>query len=162
ESEEAEDDMDEEDEEVMIHEEDKEYLLETYDDHLRLGDTEEWHRSDAIGEDDIEFTVNSFETVDEFDGEEPDKDQFLVVNVTVKNLISDKNYDKRFVDGTAEGGTGSTVQNEREEDAPEIDEEEDGISTGNVIFDVEESDHYRLYFFDEYYLIFIDEESEVE
>src|SRR5690625_5281967 len=60
---------------------DKEAVLERYDEDLGLGDTTEWERSDGLSTDEIKFTVNSFKTVDELNGEKPENDLFLLVKI---------------------------------------------------------------------------------
>lgn len=55
----------------------KEDVLDRYPDDMRLGDTQEWDRSDGVGQDHIELTLNSFKLVDELDGVKPKNDIFF-------------------------------------------------------------------------------------
>ncbi len=52
------------------------------DEHLSLGDTAEINS----GSGDYEITVNSFELLDEFEGEQPTRDTFILVEFEVENI----------------------------------------------------------------------------
>lgn len=144
-----------------IDEEEKEKLLERFPDHLRLGESGEFERND-ITHDHVSVTVNSFKFADEVDGEQPENDHFLLVNVTVENLLNDYNYEKMFIKGLAEGRDGDSNQDERDELAQELNKEEPGITTGDLVFDMNESDYYTLFIISNDFLIFTDEQSASE
>src|SRR5690625_2278498 len=76
---------------------DKEALLDRYEDDLGLGDTTEWERSDGLSTDHIKFTVNSFKIKDELNGMDPKNDLFLLVNVTIENLLGDESYSSNLI-----------------------------------------------------------------
>ncbi|PWU69449.1 DUF4352 domain-containing protein [Gracilibacillus dipsosauri] len=141
--------------------ESKDGVLERYPDDLGVGDTTEFERND-ITHDHVKLTVNSFEFVEELNGVKPENDRFLLVNITIENLIDEYNYEAMFIQSHLEDSEGDSVQNEREELELELTPKEGGISTGDIVYDVNESDYYRVHFFDDYFLLFKDEQSSAE
>lgn len=144
-----------------ISDEEKQRVLERFSDASRIGEPATFERSD-ITNDHVNVTLNSFKLVDELDGETPDRDHFLLVNATIENEASDEYYGSMFLRSIAEGRRGGTVQNEKEELAQEFEEGEPGISTGYLVYDIEESDYYRFSILGNKYLLFIDEIDDSE
>ncbi len=151
----------EEESDEEFSQESKEAVLNSYPDDLRIGDFVEFERDD-ITHDHVKLTLNSFKFVEELNGTQPENDRFLLVNITIENLIDDYNYEAGFARSYLEGEDGATIQNEREELELELTPKEGGISTGDIVFDVKESDYYRIYFLDDFFLLFEDEQSSAE
>lgn len=138
----------------------KESILEKYSDDLRIGDSQEWERSDGLSTDHIKLTVNSFIILDELEGEQPTEDQFLLVNVTVEDLLGDYNYHADLLKSSAYDSANKSYQNEKDELQQKLEPEGKGINTGYIVYDVPQSDYYRIHFFDnEHFLMFEDEQA---
>ncbi|SFM22928.1 hypothetical protein SAMN04487943_11084 [Gracilibacillus orientalis] len=137
----------------------KEKALERYPDDVRIGEELEFERND-IAHDHVNQIVNSFKIVDEIDGVEPKNDHFIIVNMTIENLIDDFAYGLDFLKPVGYDDSTSTFQRESGELEEEFVDEGDGITTGNIIIDIEDSDYYRIKVNGGYIILFRDEATE--
>lgn len=122
-----------------LSEADKQEILDEYPDALRLGDTAEFERSDGLTNDDLEFKINSFEMVDELEGTEPKNDTFLLVNLTIEDLLEIEDFSMQYIRVNVRDSEDDIFRKEDEELFQEFEEEESNVYTGDLVFDVDES-----------------------
>ncbi|SFM22816.1 hypothetical protein SAMN04487943_11079 [Gracilibacillus orientalis] len=135
--------------------------LETFPDAVRLGEVIEYESEDSASQDHINQKINHFHFADEIDGVEPSNDFFLVVNITIENLIDDYFYGVNFLSSVARDDKRTTYNREPGELEEELTDEGDGVSTGDIIYDVNESKFYRISMHgDKEFILFPDEAEE--
>ncbi|MGN8645409.1 hypothetical protein ACTNEO_04855 [Gracilibacillus sp. HCP3S3_G5_1] len=140
-------------------EEVKEVALERFPDNVRIGEKLEFERND-LGHDHVNQIVNSFKLVEEIDGIKPENDYFLIANITIENLIDDFAYGLDFLMPIVYDDSSTTFRIESGELEEEFVDEGDGISTGNIIVDVDDSDYYRILVDGGEFILFRDEATE--
>ncbi|HLQ70660.1 MAG TPA: hypothetical protein VK142_02610 [Bacillota bacterium] len=146
-----------------LSEADKQEILDEYPDAFRIGDTAHFERSDGISNEDLEFKINSFKMVDEIEGTEPKNDAFLLVNLTVKDLLEiEEDITMEFIRVNVRDSEDDIFRKEEDELFQEFEEGEPYVYTGDLVFDVKESNYYRVSIYDLEFLIFKDEVSESE
>ncbi|QGH34095.1 hypothetical protein GI584_08710 [Gracilibacillus salitolerans] len=135
--------------------------MEEFPDAVRLGEEIEYESEDSASQDHINQKINHFYFADEIDGVEPSNDFFLVVNITIDNLIDDYFYGVNFLSSVARDDKRTTYQRETGELEEELTDEGDGVSTGNIIYDVKEAKYYRISMHgDKEFILFPDEAEE--
>ncbi|WP_058305885.1 DUF4352 domain-containing protein [Gracilibacillus massiliensis] len=140
----------------------REEAFEKFPDALTMDEKGERKINDGLSNDHVQFTINSFKLVDEVDGVQPSKDKFLVIDITLENLLGDHSYDLNFIKSTVNDENFSSSRLEKEELTKELTEEENGISTGELVYDVKKSDYYMLSIYEPEWLLFEDEQSNEE
>lgn len=113
-----------------------------------IGDSVEFQRDSAAVDDHMEFTVNSAEIVHEFNGLTPEEDQFLLVNITIKDLSGDNyNYDDFHIPSmTYPKGKGRSYSRVKDDAATVVEELDNGVTNFEVIYDVPEYKEYEISF----------------
>lgn len=138
----------------------KNEAFEKYPEALTIEESGERKINDGITNDHVKFTINSYQLVDELEGTKPSQDKFLVVDITLENLIDDYNYGLNFIKSVVYDDMSSTSRLLENAPAKELSQEENGISNGQLIYDVKDSPYYRLSFYDTEWLLFKDEQTD--